>query len=59
MILIEQNHRSIKGLIRPMLGFRAWDSMESTIAGYGFVNMIKKVSTLMLVRRLFGISFML
>jgi hypothetical protein len=25
-----------------MLGFKAWDSMESTIAGYELVNMIKK-----------------
>lgn len=31
-----------KRLTRPMLGFKAWDSMESTIAGYELVNMIKK-----------------
>jgi putative transposase len=40
--LIEQDHRNIKRLTRPMLGFKAWDSMESTIAGYELVNMIKK-----------------
>ena len=40
--MIEQDHRNIKRLTRPMLGFKAWDSMESTIAGYEFVNMIKK-----------------
>ena len=39
---IEQDHRNIKRLTRPMLGFKAWDSMESTIAGYELVNMIKK-----------------
>ena len=25
-----------------MLGFKFWDSMESTIAGYELVNMIRK-----------------
>ncbi len=25
-----------------MLGFKSWDSMESTIAGYELVNMIRK-----------------
>ncbi|ASG68922.1 IS6 family transposase [Francisella halioticida] len=40
--LIEQDHRSIKRLIRPMMGFKSWDSMDSTIAGYELVNMIKK-----------------
>ena len=25
-----------------MLGFKSWDSMESTIAGYELVNIIKK-----------------
>ena len=40
--MIEQDHRNIKRLTRPMLGFKAWDSMESTIAGYELVKMIKK-----------------
>ncbi|MFT4694749.1 MAG: putative transposase, partial [Francisella sp.] len=40
--LIEQDHGNIKILTRPMLGFKAWDFMESTIAGYELVNMIKK-----------------
>ncbi len=40
--LIEQEHRNIKRLTRPMLGFKSWDSMGSTIAGYKLVNMIKK-----------------
>ncbi len=40
--LIEQDHRNIKRLTRPMLGFKSWDSMESTIAGYELVNMIRK-----------------
>ena len=40
--LIEQDHRNIKRLTRPMLGFKSWESMESTIAGYELVNMIKK-----------------
>ena len=40
--LIEQDHRNIKRLTRPMLGFKSWYSMESTIAGYELVNMIRK-----------------
>ncbi|OIN85036.1 DDE domain protein [Francisella sp. TX07-6608] len=40
--LFEQDHRNIKRLTRPMLGFKSWDAMESTIAGYELVNMIKK-----------------
>ena len=40
--LIEQDHRNIKRLTRPMLGFKSWTSMGSTIAGYELVNMIKK-----------------
>ena len=40
--LVEQDHRNIKRLTRPMMGFKSWDSMESTIAGYELVNMIKK-----------------
>ncbi|APC97126.1 IS6 family transposase [Francisella frigiditurris] len=40
--LIEQDHRNIKRLTRPILGFKVWDSMESTIADYEMVNMIKK-----------------
>jgi transposase-like protein len=40
--LIEQDHRNIKRLTRPMLGFKSWDSMVSTIAGYELNNMIRK-----------------
>ena len=40
--LVKQDHRNIKRLTRPMMGFKSWDSMESTIAGYELVNMIKK-----------------
>ena len=40
--MIEQDHRNIKRLTRPMLGFKSWDSIESTIAGYELINMIRK-----------------
>lgn len=40
--LIEQDHRNIKRLTRPMLGFKSWSSMVSTIAGYELMNMIRK-----------------
>ena len=39
---IEQDHRNIKRRTNPMLGFKSWDSMESTIAGYELVNMLRK-----------------
>ncbi|QIV95419.1 putative transposase [Allofrancisella inopinata] len=54
--LIEQDHRNIKRLTRPMLGFKSWDSMESTIAGYELVNMIKKGQQINAGS--FGINFM-
>jgi transposase-like protein len=39
---IEQNHRNIKRRTNPMLGFKSWGSMESTIAGYELINMLRK-----------------
>ena len=40
--MIEQDHRNIKRLTRPMFGFKSWNSMKSTVAGYELVNIIKK-----------------
>ena len=39
---IEQDHRNIKRRTNPMLGFKSWGSMESTIAGYELINMLRK-----------------
>ena len=40
--MIEQDHRRIKRLVNPMIGFKSWSSMESTIAGYEMVQMMRK-----------------
>ncbi|WP_264187381.1 IS6 family transposase [Ruegeria arenilitoris] len=40
--IIEQEHRFIKRRIRPMLGFKSFDSAVSALAGTELVNMIRK-----------------
>ena len=40
--MIEQDHRHIKKRTNPMLGFKSKASLESTIAGYELVNMLRK-----------------
>ena len=39
---IEQDHRAIKRRTRPMLGFKSFESAQSTLAGYELINMLKK-----------------
>ncbi len=40
--IIEQDHRFIKRRIRPMQGFKSFDSTASTLAGIELVNIIRK-----------------
>ena len=40
--IVEQDHRFIKRLIRPMLGFKTFRSAEITLAGIEVVRMLKK-----------------
>ncbi len=40
--MVEQDHRFIKRRVRPMLGFKSFNSAASTIAGIELVNMIRK-----------------
>ena len=40
--IVEQDHRRIKRLTRPMLGFKNFHSAQSTLAGFELVAMIKK-----------------
>jgi transposase-like protein len=40
--IIEQNHRSIKPIVNPMLGFRSFRSANKTLKGIEAMNMIKK-----------------
>jgi transposase-like protein len=39
---VEQDHRSVKRLIHPMLGFHAFRSARVTLSGIEFMHMIKK-----------------
>ena len=39
---IEQDHRAIKRRTRPMLGFKSFESAQSTLAGYELINMLRK-----------------
>jgi putative transposase len=39
---IEQDHRAVKRVTRPMLGFKAFDSAQDTLIGIELMHMIKK-----------------
>ena len=40
--IVEQDHRAVKRIIRPMLGFKAFDAAQCTLAGMELMPMIKK-----------------
>lgn len=40
--LIEQDHRNIKGIVKPMLGFKTFNSARRTLRGIEVMNMIRK-----------------
>ena len=40
--IVEQDHRFIKRLTRPMLGFKSFRSAEATLAGIELWRMLKK-----------------
>ena len=39
---IEQDHRGVKRITRPMLGFKAFDTAQATLVGIELMHMIKK-----------------
>jgi putative transposase len=39
---VEQDHRAIKRVTRPMLGFKAFWAAQRTLAGIEVMHMIKK-----------------
>jgi len=41
-ILVEQDHRSIKRIVRSMLGFKSFRSTRTTLQGLQLMHMIKK-----------------
>ena len=40
--IVEQDHRSVKRIITPMLGFRSFRSASKTLKGIEAMNMVKK-----------------
>jgi putative transposase len=39
---VEQDHRSIKRIIKPMMGFKAFHSASATLAGIELHHMLRK-----------------
>lgn len=39
---VEQDHRAVKLVTKPMLGFKSFDSARSILAGIEFMHMIRK-----------------
>jgi putative transposase len=40
--IVEQDHRAVKRITRPMLGFKVFDAAEATLIGIELMHMIKK-----------------
>jgi putative transposase len=40
--LVEQDHRAVKRVTRPMLGFKSFDAAQVTLAGIELMHMLKK-----------------
>jgi putative transposase len=40
--IVEQDHRAVKRVTRPMLGFKSFDAAQSTIAGIEMMHMLRK-----------------
>ncbi|WP_370584681.1 DDE-type integrase/transposase/recombinase [Oculatella sp. LEGE 06141] len=65
--VIEQDHRHIKGIVKPMVGFKTFNSARRTLSGIEAMNMIRKgqvkgidqvdiVSQVRFIEALFGIT---
>ena len=40
--IVEQDHRGVKRVTRPMLGFKSFDAAQGTLVGIELMHMIKK-----------------
>jgi putative transposase len=40
--VIEQDHRAVKRVTRPMLGFKSFDAAQATLTGIELMHMLKK-----------------
>ncbi len=65
--VIEQDHRNIKRVVKPMMGFKSFNTARRTLSGIEAMNMIRKgqvngieqgssVSQAKFIEELFGVS---
>ena len=65
--IIEQDHRNIKRVVKPMMGFKTFNSARRTLSGIEAMNMIRKgqvkgieqgdiVSQVRFIEAIFGIA---
>jgi transposase-like protein len=40
--VVEQDHRNIKRIVKPMMGFKTFNSARRTLSGIEAMNMIRK-----------------
>ena len=40
--IVEQDHRGVKRITRPMLGFKAFEAAQDTLVGIALMHMLKK-----------------
>jgi putative transposase len=40
--IVEQDHRAVKRVTRPMLGFKSFDAAQDTLVGIELMHMLKK-----------------
>jgi len=45
--IVEQDHRAVKRIIKPMLGFKSFQSAKSILAGIELMHMIRKGQMMM------------
>jgi putative transposase len=45
--VVEQDHRAVKRVVRPMLGFKSMEAAQCTVAGIEVMHMIKKEQLVM------------
>ena len=64
--IVEQDHRGIKRLVKPTMGFGSFNTARRTIRGYEIINMMRKGQVLgvpkgavkervLLINRIFGV----
>src|SRR5215470_13877378 len=45
--IVEQDHRAVKRVTRPMLGFKSFEAAQGTLVGIELMHMIKKRQMIM------------